>query len=444
MAALTRLLLASTLVLFPACFRPTVSSPDRAMRLWKSPSLWSSAGEPAQAGQPLTLELEQALRLAQQHSPALRTGRSRLGVASARVEEAKQLENPEIRLNNMRLDRLAQSETSFDLGLRIPIPRPWTMDARIRKAELQLEETRARTGDLERQLRASVRKLFARLSMLDQSEAALRVVLSQAVKQQEMAKRSLADGSATRLESSLTLLRHAELFDMQHELRLSREQTNEELRRLLGLRPDQAVVFKPPAPRSAPRKVALDEESLIQQALRRRRDLRQAASQVGMAEAELYMARAQRWPWLRFFEVDYRFRSAMAARNWELNMAIEVPLLSLNRGAIATREAQLTLQRNREQIMVLRAAQEVHRAIMHVRETTERVEELQRSLVPALESGDAAVNEAVERTTIDPLRAINVQWRRARVRHRYYVALLEQEDALIELEAAVDSTALRD
>lgn len=429
-----RVLLFVALVGQAGCFRPSRLDDERALRLWDNRAAWPSA-QLETGSQTLTLDEEQAIRLALRHSPELRTERSRVGVARARVEEERQLENPQLRLQNVEVDRMVDGELSLDLGVRLPIPKPWARDARIRRAEFEHQGMQDKAVDLERLIRGQVRKLFARLSMLERTGADLEAAIRRCARYGQLAEQSSRDGAITGLDASLTLVRRAELADLRHDLGQKKEQTAAELRRVIGLRPDRPVIF-----RAAEKKrpgLVLDEQTLLRRALTERRDLREAAAQEAMAEADAYRSRSERWPWLRFFDVYYRFRSALRPSNFELGLGVDLPLLSWNRGEIAKQDAQVVLRRTQEQALMLVVAQQVQAAVTRVRQTQARIQEMEQALLPSLESSARTVGEGASRSVVDPLRAINVEWRVVRAKQRYHQALLEHVEALVDLELAL-------
>jgi len=443
-APLSRVVLLWALAL-PSCFRPTVLAPDRSLRLWRA----EAAAPTGRRGNNLgkgsnntTLIAGQAVQLALKNAPALQEARARQERARARVDEASQLENPQLRIRDIELDGLAHAEPRLDLALRVPVPAPWTRDARGERARLRLEEASAERDDLERRVRAEVRKLYARLAMLDRRAALLKRTVDLCAKYRELADRRVREGAATELDASLPKLRHAEALDRQHRLRLARAQTLSRLRLLTGVRPDRRVTFRTASADLDPDgSGAPDQQQLIRRALTQRRDLRSAAARVGVAEADAYIARAQRWPWLRFAEVGYNIRPEPDPLNFQFYLAFDIPLLSWNRGAIAAREAQLARRRVEERAQILRAAQEVSDAAARVRETGAQLREARRTLLPALEAGSKAMKQAVAHGVIDPLRATIVEWRRFRAQRRYLDTQLAHREAVIDLEAAVGDAA---
>jgi outer membrane protein TolC len=420
-----------------ACFRPQPLSADRPLRLWSTQTLTLPQGKTK--GKNKNLTTEQAIRLALRDNPALRVARAREEVARASVGEEVQLENPQLRIRNVELDGLAHGSPALDLALRVPIPRPWTLDARKQRAQLRLEEARARRSDLERRVRAKVRKLYARLAMMDLLAAQMEQTITLFDRYRKLAEQGVRDGAVTEVDASLPRLRYAETVDRRHVVRLRRLQVEGRLRQLVGAQPEQRITFQTGRADLGPgrRDLSLDRQLLTRRALTRRRDLRQAGAQVEIAQADAYIARAQRWPWLRFAEVSYNIRPQPDPLNFEFYLAIDLPLLSWNSGAIAAREARLKRRRLEERARVQEVVREVSDATAQVRETKARLFEAERSLLPALESSSRVVRQGVTHGGVDPLRATSVEWRRIRAYRRYLESKLAHREAIIDLEVAV-------
>ena len=297
----------------------------------------------------ITLDVERAVEAALRHNPTTRIFQARSSEASASVARATRLENPDLRLRNLSLDSAVRSLPDLEVALRLPVPNPWTMAARRQRARLRHGRAAARIDVLKRQIRSRVRKLFARLAMqvglVAQQQRTVRI-WAQA---EQMARRSVEQGAATALERSLASLRLASSRDELHAMGLGRQQIEEQLRTLVGIRPGQRIVFSPDSGRPlARRHVALNEAGLIRRALSHRQELRVLAARVGEAEADAFIARVRRWPWLRFVENSYDVQAEPRPLNFQFSLALEVPLLSLDSGTVAVRDARLARRRAEE------------------------------------------------------------------------------------------------
>lgn len=435
-----RLLVIVAVIALPACFKAPELSPSRSLELWRLGRLGARDGAAAvalAAGGAATLDVEAAVALALRESATARGARARLAVARAEGEAATQLENPQLRLRNVAIDRMIDGSMEMELALRVPIPQPWTRDAQARRAKLRFAEVQAASADLGRQLRGVVRKLFARLRALELDDAHLTTAIALAAQQRAIIATRVETGVATEVDASILRLRHAMALDQQAALKLRRTQLIGQLRLLVGARPGQQITFRPARGPFVLRALKLSTKALIERSLRRRKDLRRAAARVGVAQADAYIARSQRWPWLRFAELSYRVRDPLQKDSFDFMLAIDLPLLSWNSGSIAAGDAQLARRRIEEKALLLSAVGEVEDAARRLRVTAERLQAARRSLLPAMDAGSAAVKIAMRHGMVDPLRATILEWRRVRAQRRYLEAGLAHQDALIDLEAAV-------
>ena len=418
----------------PACFSPNTVGPDRAVTLWKKAGLWrgGSARAPGSAN---ALNLEQALALALRHNLSLRAVEAQVDEARAGVDAASQLENPEVRVRDIEIDAIAESRPSVDLALRVPIPHPWIRDARASKAELETAGARARVDEVKRHIRAEVRKLFVTLAVLELDRKQMQLSARLSLKHEKLVGQRLEAQAATRRDHSMTGLRHAETMDRLASLDIRRADTVGRLRRVIGIGPKQKVTFvtRELSPRAAT--ATLDEARLVKRALSRRPDLREAAARVGQARADAYIARARRWPWLRFAELGYGVRPDPDPLNFEISFALDIPLLSLNLGRIAVRDARVSRRELEEKARIMKVAQDVGRAVHRVRMTASRLKAMDRILLPAVKKTDAALSDAVSQGAVDPLDLMVAESRRIRARRQHLKAMLAHHLALIELES---------
>ena len=428
----------------PGCFRSEVMAPNRAVILWRQAAPGRASSTRARPGmETRELTLKDALALALTDNPSLRVLAARLAESRAEEGEASQLDNPQLRINNIEADKIAERRPELDLALRIPIPKPWILDARTRRAELATEETRAQLERGRSDLRLEIRRLFVTLATLEQEQQELAHSLNKLGAHVKQVEQKLAVGAATRFDHSAAKLRVAEVDDRLGAVRTNHGETALRLRRLVGIRPGRPVTFRAEKLADAPARRQLDDEALIKQALRNQPELKEAAARVGQAQASAYIARAERWPWLRYAEVSYGFNSNMDPLNLEFSLAVTVPLLSWNQGSIEAGEALLALRRLEEQARLMAVAQDVSQACENVRIMTNRLREMERSLLPAVKDTGEALEEAATRGAIDPLDAIQVETRRIRARRRYLRALREHKEALIKLDAAVGAEQSR-
>jgi multidrug efflux system outer membrane protein len=424
-ARLNVLLLAA--LLLPACFRASPQSAARALRLLES--------QPRAAGAARSLDREQAVRLAVAQSPELLAARTAEAEAAGEARDTT-LENPTLRLRDVELDKAADGTPELQLGLRVPIPQPLLLSAEAQRGRLRAEEAQAERSDLERRTRAEVKKLFARLALVEQAARRLKEILPLLARYRTLAAERVREGASTELDATLPLLRLAEAEDQRAALALERVRIERRLRTLTGVSGRTGFAVAASDLETAPVR-QLEAAALVRHALARRQDLRRAAARVGVAEADTYLLRVRRWPWLRYLEVSYHVTPVLDPRRFELALAVELPIFNWRRGELSAREARLEGRRLEERARVLEAARDVSDACERVRLSAARLAELGRSLLPALEAGARAASKAVEDGALDPVRASVALFRKLRAERRYLEAQLAAREAGIDLEAAV-------
>jgi outer membrane protein TolC len=419
------------------CFKPSTTSMDGVDLLWKN-----ARGAPAGHGlmrdpSTVTLDINQAMELALRQNPQLREQRADQEISAASLEEEAQLKNPELRVRNVKLDKLVDQEPAMEIAIRVPIPQPWSRDARLQRATLRVELSKEQKSDAEIQVRARIQKLFARLKMMEVLAGELDQVLSLGVKEKDLVEKGARDGTFTAIEASGALLRWASLIDLHHSLSLDREKAQEELRALVGLQSDQAITLRYEEGLLAIHEGDLGEDALIKQAMRGRPDLVVASTRIAMAEADVYIAKGQRWPWPHTAEVSYDIQDNSSPLSFQFALFLDVPLFNWNSGAIATREAQIAKCRIEQQEKYAAIEGEIHSGTLRLRATAARVREMQRSLLPSLETSQKAAREPSAQNAVGPLQLLSLRYRQVRAKRRYLKALLEHVESWFDLESAI-------
>ncbi len=432
------LILTLAILMLPGCIRLT-TQPTRAVALWRQTAPQSSdgRGKTADASPAQRIDLKKALEMLSRDNLSLRALEAQVQQARARQSAATELDNPEVRIRSVELDKIAADAPVVDLAMRVPIPKPWLLDARSRRAALETQTVKARVDRARRQLRTEVRRLFAELGLLEQEEAHMQRTSELLSRLLKLVAKRLEAGVATKVDHTTATLAHAEALDRLEKLLLKRARISQRLRQALGIRAMRKVVFTPRSSRPPIADTPQSEKALVRQALERRPELKQAAARVGIAKANAYIARSKQIPWLRFAEVNYGFTPELDPLNFDFSVAVELPVFSWSTNRIKAREAAVSRRKLEEQALIADVAREVSRARAEVKMTARRLKAMGRTLLPALEKADKVLDEATKTGTIDPLAAITAEIRRINAQRRHLKALQEHEMARIELDSAV-------
>ena len=436
MAASLRIGAAGLLALVAAaCYTPRPLSPTRAVEIWTASR--STAPDAVDKSGPLDLTADEAVELALRNNPDLRALRARTAVAAGKVSASDQLQNPELRLSQLRLDQMVDGKTTLELGMRFRPERPGTLGARTHEAEMSQRAEEAEIANAARVLTEQVRALHAGVALSDEE-------IREAVREIELRKERLEyvsarvdAATATKLDLSMARLDLATAVDERLALVTERERDLSELKRLLSLPKDQELGCRADDGDLEPKDVTQTEEELIRMALESRPELSRRAARIAEAEAEAFQERAEQYPWFSFVEAGYDFMPDQEPLAFAFGIGIDLPLFSLNSGKIEEADAVVDLRRIEEETEVRAIADEVRAALVKVRSTAERLASMEQSLLPAAKDSSDALRKALEAGVMDPLSASVIEEHRVRARRRYLQAMRQHREALIALEAAV-------
>jgi cobalt-zinc-cadmium efflux system outer membrane protein len=421
------------------CFHAQPYAPERTVATWRamqSPQATTAGAAKRESAPPASdaLTAEQTYALALDHNPDLAVLAARAEVAAAGVRAARQLDNPQLRLTNFNIDEAIIDRPGLNIGLRVPIPRPGTVRARVQGAQAEAGAEESVTDDARRQLRAGVYKRFARLAMLTADlDHVTRAAELQGARRQQVDAR-VEQAVATRLDAALAGVTHAEARDEAARVRAELERVHAELEALAGASPLQ---FQVDPDELVVRDLALDRDALTEQAMRARPELRAAQSRVGEAQAEAYLARSKAWPWFDWAQVQYRAGPAATAASFGFGVALTLPVFSWNRGEIKATRALVRQRELEERARIAAVAREIDDALARVEQTAARVRELERDLVPQIEAAARETEAALAAGSIDAVKAHEVGARMVGARRALLAAQLAHREAVIDLEAAV-------
>ena len=291
--------------------------------------------------------VEQLTQIAIAQNKTLQAAREQLRQAEARLTQAGLRPNPSLDFSSSTDALLGgDGDSGFAVTFSQPIEIGGKRTKRIRRAEAELEVTKAEIADAERRLTGQLKEaclqaidISARLSFFDRTRQLNRQTV-------EVMNVRLAAGDASRLDSHLLQAENnrVEAQRLQAESQLSAAML--EIRRLAGIAPDASLSLRPLAP-AAP--AVRDEVGLVEIALSSRPDLQAARLREALAEAGVDLARSQAVPNLtgsvRYARepVVSRLASATQRRAFDrenvLDFGISIPLPLWNREQGNIREA---------------------------------------------------------------------------------------------------------
>lgn len=438
---MARALTLALAALASGCFHAEPYSSKKTLATWRAmqePKASSAGGAGARKAEPpapgAALTAEQAYQLALAQSPELAVLDARSEVAAAQVGAARQLDNPQLRLTNFNIDDAIAGGPGMNIGLRVPIPRPGTVRARVKGAELGAEAQESAADDARRQLRGRVYKLFARMAMLTADrEQALRAAELRRARRDLIGAR-VQQSVSTRLDAALAEVAYAEAHDETARIDAELGRLHGELERLIGAGPQQ---FQLDPGELQLRDTELDEEALTARAMESRPELRGVQTRVGQAKADLHLARSKAWPWFDWAQIQYRAGPNATPASFGFGVALTLPIFSWNRGEVRASRALVRQRELEERAKIAAVAAEVDEAAERARRTAKRAQELEGTLLPQIEAAGREADAALAAGGLDPLVANDIAAKTVAARRVLLAAKLEHREALIDLETAV-------
>ena len=429
---MARVLTGVAVLALTGCFTAPQYSSDRTVARWRATST-PAAAEPAPGvAEGRALGAEETYALALHNSPQLAALEAQAEVADARAGQARQLDNPQLRFQNIDVEDIAAGNSWVDVAVRVPIPRPGSLRAQAEAAKMVAASERSLGEEAKRQLRARIDKRFAVL-------ATLRADLEQVTAARELAERRRAvqaerldNAAATKLDAALADATLAEAAAEEARIAAEIEAMEGDLRRLAG----EPREFRT-EPLPAVGRAALDRDKLVEAALRNRPELPAAHAGVAEAQARAHLARNRAWPWFEWGQADYFIRPDSTPRSWGFGVALTLPVFSWNRGEIKATRA-LVRQREAEQDSEIAAiAAEVDAAAGQVERTAERLRRLRTEVQPRLQEVAEEARAAHASGALDPIEANTMARKAVRGERLVIAAELEHRLAIIELESAI-------
>lgn len=326
-------------------------------------------------GDTLTLTIEEAQRLALSRNPAFRAERQEAEIARGQLRQARVYPfNPELAFDAPGVGA-AGALGEYEARLTQEVEWAGQRGLRIRAARVGLDRAESGVRDAARQTLADVSSAFYTALAAERRLAVARE-LAQLNQQLLAATRIQArEGEISSMDANLADIEagraRARVLSAQREA----TETRLELQRLTGLAPDQEIRLQDAVSAPVPA-VALDQDSLVAMALRRRPDLVASSRAVDQAEALTRLARREAIPNLSigaFVERQELYTpeapgAPFGASRYEsprvgLGVSLPVPLWNRNQGLVAERKAQTEQARLGREATALAVRTEVTTAL---------------------------------------------------------------------------------
>lgn len=412
-----------------ACYTPPSAAPPTLAEV----AIWTERPKLPEAGAAgWQLDVEGAIAYARAHGPVAGERRDAEAIATARIDAAGQLTNPELRLGRTFDGELGAVDRTF-VGIRFHPDMPWERSGNVAAARADADSVRARSRVVERELATRIRRLYATLAFGEATREALVREIAKLTERQRLLAGQLARAAATQFD---VVIADEDLLDLERArgtLELALVRARNELAERLGIPPGQH--WQPVWDLAQLRRVetSFDRDALAARALANHPELAELAHRVRGADARAYRERTKRAPWIEGLQIE---RSVRRSTEWAAFVQISLPVFSLNGGAIAAADADahaITAERRRASVRVVEA---VDAAIAYARSTGARVKELAERMAVM----DKAVGELTAQASasaVDPVKLLLIEERHGRAQRDVLAAALEHRLALIALAAVV-------
>lgn len=394
-------------------------------------------GSPAISAAPLTLE--EALRIAEQNSPALRRAQAALHAAEGQLAESRALlwNNPELSLEGSR-GRIPQAPSPGDreTGWRTGVSQAFEIggqQARRREvAEAQLDALRATLAETRAAVRADVEQRFVQVLALQargEIEKQTAALVQQAAQAMERRRES---GEASRLEANLARVEAERARNQLVQLDEQLAQARAELAAALQLPPGEA----PEAVGDLRRDGSYTLEELLRSASRRRQ-LEALERREQAARSGLELERAARYPDVTLGLFTGRQGPSDLRENVAgVTLSVPLPLFRRNEAGIGRAITELTQAQIERRAAERDAAAGVRVQWQRVAQLEARAKTLREAVLRLLEDNQRLSQKALREGEIGVTELLLVNRQVAETRRDLLEAEADLRQARIALERA--------
>ncbi len=421
------------------CASVTPTPTSRALAVWNEHAQAAHASQPAVQGARLTLTVDQAVARAVAHSGEAAVLRAQARARRARGDAEAAPPNPELRVTNVRLDRLHAGSPTLDAALRFRFEPPGTLAAARDAEHLEGAALEAEAATAELEAAAEVRRLFSLATLLGEAAAVSEAEAQLYERLLAQLEAAAARGRAVRTDLAGAALGRADAIAERHAVATRRAEVLAELRRHLAVPPGTELELVAPEPAAAPvpELARADDQAVAEAALTARPELAAAAARVARGEALVGGTRWLAWPRLGFAQLGWERTRDDDPFAFAVGVALDLPLFDAGGAAEAEARAQLAAWRAEEEALALQVGQEAIAAARRVRAAQARLAFIDETLTPAAEQAQAASEAAEAVGAEDPSDRARAERQVLRARRARIEALLALSEAVAAFERAV-------
>ncbi len=319
------------------------------------------------------MTLDDAVARALAQEPALRASRAQIDVARGLQTQAGLRPNPSLSFSQQEEPGGTDSQTRVEVQWPLDLFR---RSARVAAADGEVEVARHATADHERVLAAAVRLKYGEIVTAIRTLSVTDELLAATARQRTLAAARVEQGAAPPLDRDMLQVEAQRLGGDRLLQAGVVERRLLELKRLLGLPPDSALLLRDSLEQlvrrdqPAPAQAAADRDSTTA-----RPDVRQTEAQVAVAQSRIDRAQRDGKPDVSLFGMYMRSdagfpQSAFGPSGdlervrgvfnyWSAGAVVTLPILNRNQGAVAAAEAERTAASAQADAVRLNAESEI-------------------------------------------------------------------------------------
>jgi cobalt-zinc-cadmium efflux system outer membrane protein len=301
------------------------------------------------------LTLEQAIAQALEREPSLRGARTRIDVARGLRAQAELRPNPSVSFTQQQEPAGTDSQTRVELQWPLDLYRK---SGRVAVADREVEAAQQGTADRERGLSADVRMKYGEVVTAVRTLQVTEQLLAATVRQQTLVASRVEQGAAPPLDRDMLRVEEQKL---EAERRIQTgvvERRLVELKRLLGLPADVAVMLRQPLEELVGPATPAPARADDRRAISTRADVLEADARVRVADAQIDRAEREGRPDVSVFGMYMRMDAGFPQQGfdasgtlervrgvfhyWSAGAMVTLPIASRNQGAVAAAEAERT------------------------------------------------------------------------------------------------------
>lgn len=402
--------------------------------------LLTGFGGVAPAAELTALTLDDAIRLALENNLQLRRVGNEVDAAQSRLKGASVVikDNPVIL--GMVGPRSSVAGRSLDFGVELlqPIEIAGQRGARLDSAEASQVAALQRLAGTRVALTARVREQFARALAADQRLLVAREATALAQQGRDAAEERFRAGAAPLLEVNTARVDLGRAVRQRAQMEQARALTFAELGFLLGLPPAQELTLN--GDLKIPPSAELRTEALVEQALSRRAELKEAVAARESAQAEERLSIRESFPTARV-GLTFAHEQETQATIVKGVLGLDLPVFNQNAGpralaAVRVRQAELAVDAMRQQVGL-----QVVTAVARLRAGQAAAEGYAGEVVKAMEENMELVTESYRAGKIDFLELVVIRNQAIAARREHIDVLEELSIAAAELELTLGGPA---